>query len=99
MVDAISNMAGRAVSPLPTEAKPVEVKQSSAAPIQVGAASAGVEITSLSTKDMVAGADKTPPVDMEAVVRIRSAIAQGAYPVDADKIVASLMAAFDDLRA
>ncbi len=41
---------------------------------------------------------ETPPVDMEAVQRIKDAIAKGAYPVDIDRISEALMDAYREMK-
>jgi negative regulator of flagellin synthesis FlgM len=42
---------------------------------------------------------QTPPVDNEAVSRIRDAIARGEYPIDVDRISEALMDAYRDMKA
>ena len=40
-----------------------------------------------------------PPIDVEAVARIKDAIASGKYPVDLDKISDMLMDAYRELKS
>ncbi len=42
---------------------------------------------------------QTPPVDNEAVSRIKDAIARGEYPIDVDRISEALMDAYRDMKA
>jgi negative regulator of flagellin synthesis FlgM len=42
---------------------------------------------------------ETPPVDSEAVSRIKDAIARGDYPIDVDLISDALMDAYRDMKA
>jgi negative regulator of flagellin synthesis FlgM len=42
---------------------------------------------------------QTPPVDNEAVSRIKDAIARGEYPIDVDLISEALMDAYRDMKA
>ena len=42
---------------------------------------------------------QTPPVDNEAVSRIKDAIARGEYPIDVDLISDALMDAYRDMKA
>ena len=42
---------------------------------------------------------QTPPVDNEAVRRIKDAIARGEYPIDVDLISEALMDAYRDMKA
>jgi negative regulator of flagellin synthesis FlgM len=38
-----------------------------------------------------------PPIDIEAVERVKQAIANDSYPIDLDKISAKLVQAYEDL--
>jgi negative regulator of flagellin synthesis FlgM len=40
-----------------------------------------------------------PPVNTEAVIRIKEAIARGKYPIDVDQITDALMDAYRDLKS
>jgi len=42
---------------------------------------------------------QTPPVDTEAVRRIKDAIARGAYPVDVERISEALMDAYRGMKS
>ena len=42
---------------------------------------------------------QTPPVDNEAVSRIKEAIERGEYPIDVDLISEALMDAYRDMKA
>lgn len=42
---------------------------------------------------------EAPPVDSEAVSRIKDAIARGEYPIDVDLISDALMDAYRDMKA
>ena len=42
---------------------------------------------------------QTPPVDNEAVSRIKDAISRGEYPIDVDLISDALMDAYRDMKA
>ena len=46
----------------------------------------------------VAQLSDKPPIDSEAVSRIKSAIAEGRYPVDIDMISDALMDAYRELK-
>ena len=41
---------------------------------------------------------EAPPIDVEAVRRIKDAIARGAYPIDVDRISEALMDAYRGLK-
>ncbi|MEY3004532.1 MAG: flagellar biosynthesis anti-sigma factor FlgM [Pseudomonadota bacterium] len=69
------------------QAKPPQA----AAPIP---ASPEAEVSVLGAKATVAELAKSPPIDLEAVGKIKEAISRGAYPVDLDKIAEKLMESF-----
>lgn len=52
------------------------------------------EVSVIGAKATVAELAKTPPIDLEAVGKIKEAISRGAYPVDLDKIAEKLMESF-----
>lgn len=52
------------------------------------------EVSVIGAKATVAELAKTPPIDLEAVGKIKEAISRGAYPVDLDKVAEKLMESF-----
>lgn len=52
------------------------------------------EVSVIGAKAAVAELAKSPPIDLEAVGKIKEAISRGAYPVDLDKIAEKLMESF-----
>ena len=56
------------------------------------------EVSDIGAKATVAELAKSPPIDLEAVGRIKEEIARGAYPVDLDKIAEKLMESFIETR-
>lgn len=70
-----------------SQAKPTQA----ALPTQV---STDAEVNVLGAKSMVADLAKSPPIDLEAVGKIKEAISRGAYPVDLDKVAEKLMESF-----
>ena len=58
-----------------------------------------IDVKADSVKLAVAGMASSPPIDVEAVARIKDAIANGKYPVDLDKISDMLMDAYRDLKS
>lgn len=94
MIDFINNSArpnipaGGAQSGVPaSQAKPPQA----AAPIPAQPEAA---VGRLGAKAAVAELAKSPPIDLEAVGKIKEAISRGAYPVDLDKIAEKLMESF-----
>jgi negative regulator of flagellin synthesis FlgM len=53
-----------------------------------------VDVSFIDSKSTIVDLAKKPPIDLEAVGRIKEAIARGAYPVDLDKIAEKLMQSF-----
>ena len=49
--------------------------------------------------EKVAQLAKQPPIDTEAVARIKSAIADGKYPIDIDAVSDALMDAYRDMKS
>lgn len=97
MIDFISNSA-RPKIPLDkshSSALPTDALVQASAPIP---ASPQTEVTTIAVKATVAELAKSPPIDLEAVGRIKEEIARGAYPVDLDKIAEKLMESFIETR-
>ena len=53
----------------------------------------------IASQTVVAQLAKQPPVNSEAVNRIKQAISQGKYPIDVDQITDALMDAYRDLKS
>ena len=60
-------------------------------------AKVAVEINSTSREVLSSMRQLPAPIDIEAVERVRRAIADNSYPIDLGKIVDNLVQAFDDL--
>ena len=61
--------------------------------------SANIDTSKLEVSDKVAQLSKQPPIDTEAVARIKNAIADGKYPIDIDAVSDALMDAYRDLKS
>ncbi len=57
-----------------------------------------VKVSEAASPQLVSQLSANPPIDTEAVSRIKNAIAQGKYPVDVDLISDALMDAYRDLK-
>jgi negative regulator of flagellin synthesis FlgM len=77
----------------PVVLKPKMTQAATPAPIVAEAA-----VGTLGSKATVAELAKSPPIDLEAVGKIKEAISRGAYPVDLDKIAEKLMESFIETR-
>ena len=101
MVDSVKN----AISRIETQKAPkAEIRSDKGAKLSKSAqleaaASDSVQLKSAeiasSVKEMAAAA----PVDMKNVDRIKSAIKEGKYPIDIDKISDALMDAYRELKS
>ena len=54
---------------------------------------------SVATPKVVSQMAEKPPVNTEAVIRIKDAIARGKYPIDVDQITDALRDAYRDLKS
>jgi len=99
MVENIKSVvANRVNTPANKQAQALKSELSAA----VGASKSSIDsidVKADSVKLAVAGMASNPPIDVEAVARIKDAIANGKYPVDLDKISDMLMDAYRDLKS
>lgn len=94
MIDFINNSARPKISvggPQSGASAP-QAKPSQA--VASGPAYPEAEVSVLGSKATIAELAKSPPIDLEAVGKIKEAISRGAYPVDLDKIAEKLMESF-----
>ena len=94
MIDFINNSARPKV---PVGGSQSGTSASQAKPPQVATStpvSAEADVNDIGAKSMVAELAKSPPIDLEAVGKIKEAISRGAYPVDLDKVAEKLMESF-----
>ena len=101
MVDATQGLTGTTTTvqvPENTSAPQVQVSQAGVSVGHSAPVNPPVDITSV-TKDVLAAMkDAPPPIDIEAVAQIKSAISSNSYPVDLDKISQELVKAYDALQ-
>ena len=57
-----------------------------------------VKVSEAASPQLVSQLSASPPIDSEAVSRIKNAISQGKYPVDVDRISDALMDAYRDMK-
>ena len=60
---------------------------------------ASTDTSKLEISEKVAQLAKQPPIDTEAVARIKNAIADGKYPIDIDAVSDALMDAYRDMKS
>ena len=60
---------------------------------------ANIDTSKLDVSDKVAQLAKQPPIDTEAVSRIKNAISAGKYPIDIEAVSNALMDAYRDMKS
>ena len=98
MVNSINNIVNRVEV---QKGRDLDSKGSSSTPDSAKVAPAGrdtVKVSEAASPQLVSQLSANPPIDSEAVSRIKNAIAQGKYPVDVDLISDALMDAYRDLK-
>ena len=58
-----------------------------------------IDTSKLDVSDKVAQLSKEPPIDTEAVSRIKNAISAGKYPIDIEAVSDALMDAYRDMKS
>ncbi|HCP19116.1 MAG TPA: flagellar biosynthesis anti-sigma factor FlgM [Alphaproteobacteria bacterium] len=98
MVESIKNMMNRVDI---QRSRVADAQTSTASPAKVAkpTAPAGTAENGMVSQKVVAELAKQPPVNSEAVSRIKKAISQGKYPIDVDQITDALMDAYRDLKS
>ena len=97
MVDAIKTTVNRLEL---MKGRSSENRQASAGAVRDVAAASGDSVTvSEAASPKAQTLAQSPPVDSEAVSRIKAAIARGDYPIDVDRISEALMDAYRDMKA
>ena len=98
MVDAIKSTVyrleltkGRASDGRPANA--------GATPSSVAPVGDSVKVSDAASSKVVSQLAEAPPVDTEAVRRIKDAISKGEYPINVDRISEALMDAYRDMKA
>ena len=109
MVDTVQNLTGTTASVVVPEAPSAPQVSTSGAgsPVEVGTTapvvvvtetnSVSVDVNSAMGDVMRAMKDMPPPIDLEAVQRLRAEIAQNDYPVDYDKISDALISSLNEI--
>ncbi len=98
MVNSIKNIVNRVEV---QKGRDLDSKVGSSTPDSakvVPAARDTVKVSEAASPQLVSQLSANPPIDSEAVSRIKNAIAEGKYPVDVDLISDALMDAYRDLK-
>ena len=103
MVDSVKNAISRIETPKAHKSDILSDKgakgSNSAQPRASAAASDSVQLKSAEIASSVKEMANAAPVDMKNVDRIKSAIKEGRYPIDIDKISDALMDAYRELKS
>ena len=98
MVNSIKNIVNRVEV---QKGRDLDSKAGSSTPESVKVAPTArdtVKVSEAASPQLVSQLSANPPIDGEAVSRIKHAIAEGKYPVDVDLISDALMDAYRDLK-
>ena len=101
MVDSIKNSMNR-IDVQRTRVNDIDTKSgASSSAISKGLASdkTPIDTSKLETSEKIAQLANQPPIDTEAVARIKNAIADGKYPIDIDAVSDALMDAYRDMKS
>ena len=97
MVDSVKNLVSRIdpqnKSVVQKASVETEVKASGSGRVTSPGQEASVKVSDLSKLS------KEPPVDFEAVERIKTAISKGQYPIDLDRVSDALLDAYVELKS
>ena len=98
MVDAIKNSVNR---PDLTKARSSETRAAPAGANRTAApaVSDNVKVSDAASSKVVAQMAEAPPMNSEAVRRIKDAIARGEYPINVDRISEALMDAYREMKS
>ena len=96
MVDAIKTTVNRLE---PTKGRASEGRPAGAGVAVVPSPSVDkVTVSSVASSKAQTQLAEAPSIDMEAVRRIKDAIARGKYPIDVDRMSEALMDAYRDMK-
>ncbi|CAM8637551.1 FlgM Negative regulator of flagellin synthesis (anti-sigma28 factor) [Paracoccaceae bacterium] len=97
MVDVIKTSVQQSLSQTSLDARAQAKRKTIDAPVtqQVSGSS---DVSILSSKAQVKDMAEKPPLDIEAVGRIKEAIANGTYPIDLDQISDKLFENYLEMR-
>ena len=103
MVDSVKSAISRIETPKARKADAPSAQNAQGSKIaQAQSAAAASNSVQLKSAEIAATAKEmasAAPVDMENVNRIKSAIKEGRYPIDIDKISDALMDAYRELKS
>lgn len=93
MVESVNNSVRAVLQQSSSSTKPPSGEPS----IATQSTSDGVD--NLTSKQMASELSKKPPVDLEAVNRIKAAIKRGEYPINLDVVAEELMNSYIEMKS
>lgn len=93
MVESVNNSVRAVLQQSSSSTKPPSGERS----LATQATSDGVD--NLTSKQMASELSKKPPVDLEAVNRIKAAIKRGEYPINLDVVAEELMNSYIEMKS
>ena len=101
MIDQIQKTLGKLDPQLNKSSKETGTKEAEKSYIvpSPGELTDSAKISSIAKSDNVAGLSASAPVDMDQVNAIKTAIANGDYPIDADRIADALMDVYREMKS
>jgi negative regulator of flagellin synthesis FlgM len=93
MVESVNNSVRAVLQQSSSSTKPPSGERS----IATQSTSDGVD--NLTSKQMASELSKKPPVDLEAVNRIKAAIKRGEYPINLDVVAEELMNSYIEMKS
>ena len=93
MVESVNNSVRAVIQQGSSATKTLNSERS----VATQATSDGVD--NLTSKQMASELSKKPPVDLEAVNRIKAAIKRGEYPINLDVVAEELMNSYIEMKS
>ena len=97
MVDLIKTSVQQGLSQASLDVRAQAKRRTTDAPVAQHV-SGSSDVSILSSKAQVKAMAEKPPLDIEAVGRIKEAIANGTYPIDLDRISNKLLENYIEMR-
>ena len=97
MVDSVKNLVSRIDPQNKSVVQKASIESEAKTSVSRRVTSPGQE-ASVKVSDL-SNLSKEPPVDFEAVERIKNAISKGEYPIDLDRVSDALLDAYVELKS
>ena len=98
MIDQINKTLAKIDPQVNKNSKDINKLEKSSVPAPADAIDSA-DLSKLAKLDNVAGLSKSAPIDYDQVNEIKNAIANGDYPIDADRIADALMDFYREMKS